>query len=71
MVTNTAFVQVGINYTESGRPLKGCVNDANDFRGFLMCRFYAFHIIRTSTSDMLDSELGLQMGEHSSLDGWS
>lgn len=35
-VTNTASVQVGINYTGTARELNGCVNDAKNVRNFLM-----------------------------------
>lgn len=43
-VTNTTFVQVGINYTGTARQLNGCVNDAKNVRKFLISGFYAFHI---------------------------
>lgn len=50
-VTNTAFVQVGINYNFNAEleTLQGCVNDARNFYDFLKCRFYGFRTIRSPT----------------------
>ena len=42
-MTNTTFVQIGINYTGTAKELNGCVNDAKNVREFLMSRFHAFH----------------------------
>lgn len=48
-VTNTVSVQVGINYTGTGRQLNGCVNDAKNVRKFLTSKFYALPVICSPT----------------------